>query len=286
MSKSNKVHTGRKFSYAQASDPWWKQKIIQAVEKWTGRGHLQRVYDEIYAEPGGPDPFSVWGKGLEKLGIEMAYDADRLEQVPREGPLIFIANHPFGIVDGAMLLHLVTRVRKDYFLLINEVISHEPFLEDHLLPVDFRKGDKAKQNNLRSRRRATERLQRGDALVIFPAGGISTAKRPWGKAEELPWKRFIGRRIHETRCTVVPIFFHGQNSRLFQWVSQIHMNLRLGLLLYEVMNKRGKTIRAEIGTPIPYAEMEVYREVPELIDFLKARTLALEEAGGGSGSPA
>lgn len=279
MTQVNKAYTGRKFSYARESDPWWKQIVIRAVEKWTGRDHLQRVYDEIYAEPGGPDPFSVWGKGLEKLGVRVDFDREALQSVPREGPLIFIANHPFGIVDGAILLHLVTRVRKDYFFLINEVISHEPFLRDHLLPVDFRKGEGARDNNLRSRRRATERLREGESLVIFPAGGIATARKPWGKAEELPWKKFIAPRIHETHCTVVPVFFHGQNSRLFQWVSRVHMNLRLGLLLYEVMNKRGKTIRVEIGDPIPYREMQAYAKAPELIDFLQQRTLALENQG-------
>jgi putative hemolysin len=267
----SKAYDGKKFTYASPEDSWLKQKIIGAVEVLTGRKHLQKIYDELHAA--GPNPFDVWGDALEKLDIGIDFDFAQLEKIPKEGPVIFVANHPFGVVDGAIFLDLVTRVRKDYFILINEVLTHEPFLKDHLLPVDFRGDKRAMETNLETKRQTTERLKRGEALVIFPSGGVATSRKFFGKVEELPWRRFICTRIHETKCTVVPFYFHGKNSPLFQFVSKFSMNLRLGLLLNEVMNKRGERLKVEMREPIPYAEMQDITDRQELIEFLHDKTV-------------
>lgn len=275
-----KAYEGRRFSYSSEHDSWLKRQIILTVEWLTGRKKLQRIYDELHQN--NPTPFNVWGNALGKLDIKMDFDESQLDKIPAKGPLIFVANHPFGVVDGAILLHIATRVRKDFFLLVNEVISHEPLLKSHFLPVDFRQNAAALATNLQTKEQTTKRLNQGEALVIFPSGAVSTARKFFGPVEEFPWRRFICTRIHETHCSVVPIYFHGRNSRLFQLVSKFSMNLRLGLLLYEVMNKRGKTIKIEIGNPIHYAEMETYEDRQMLIDFLKERTMSLGKnpAGG------
>ena len=273
MPVPEKGYVGKQFTYASPEDSRFKRWVITTVEKLTGSKHLQKIYDELHEET--PNPFDVWENALGKLNIKLDFDASQLDKVPKEGPLIFVANHPFGVVDGAILLHLVTRVRRDYFLLINEVISHEPILKGHLLPVDFRGDERALQTNLRTKEQTTERLRNGEALAIFPSGAVATSLKLFGPVEEFPWRRFICTRIHETKCTVVPIYFHGQNSRLFQFVSKISMNLRLGLLLYEVMNKRNSTIKLAVGDPIYYDEMSKYPDRQELIEFLKARTMSL-----------
>lgn len=269
------AYDGYQLSYARPTDSWLKKAVIKSLENLTGKRKLQAVYDQLHAN--GPDPWKVWGESLEMLNIQVDYDAQKLQKVPQTGPVIFVANHPYGIVDGAILLYLVSQVRKDYFLLINEVLSHEPIMKDHLLPVDFRTNEEAKHTNLRTRSETTARLKQGQALVIFPSGAVATQARfsLFGPAEEWPWRTFICPRIHETQCTVVPLFFHGENSRWFQLASKVSMNMRLGLLLYEAVNKRRKTIRVEIGDPIPYGEMAGMRNRKKLIDFLKARTLNL-----------
>lgn len=263
----------RVFSYARPTDPLWQRMVIRSVEKLTGSKELQRIYRELYEET--PNAFDVWGNAFRKLRIELDYDEDQLAQVPRTGPIIFVANHPFGVVDGAYFLHLVTRVRKDYFLLINEVLAHEPIVEGHLLPVDFRNTPAAKATNLETKRLTTQRLSQGECLVIFPSGGVATARPPWGETQEFPWRTFICQRIHETKCTVVPIYFHGRNSRMFHYVSHISMNLRLGLLLHEIKNKKGQRLRAEIGNPIAYTDMAPHKDKKELIKFLYDRTMML-----------
>jgi putative hemolysin len=273
--QEERVYSGYNFSYSSPEDSWFKRLIITTIENRTGKPELQRIYNELHDN--NPDPYKVWKEILDKLNITMDFDAEQLKKIPKTGPVIFVANHPYGIVDGAIFLHLVSRIRKDYFLLINEVLAKEPILKGHLLPVDFRGNKAALECNLNSKEETTRRLNNGEALIIFPSGAVSTRPR-WslnGKAEEWPWRRFICTRIHETKCTVVPFYFHGENSNWFHWVSKFSMNLRLGLLLHEVMNKRGKTIRTEIGDPITYSEMEQFPDRQELIEYLQKRTLDL-----------
>jgi putative hemolysin len=272
---AERAYSGKRFTYASPEDSAFKRWVITTVEKLTGSNYLQGIYEELHEES--PNPFDVWGNALKKLHIKMDFDAHQLEKIPHQGPLIFVANHPYGVVDGAILCHLVTRVRRDYFLLVNEVLAHEPILKGHLLPVDFRNDERALATNLETKRLTTERLNQGEVLAIFPSGAVATSMKLFGPVEEFPWRRFICTRIHETQCTVVPIFFHGRNSRLFQFVSKLSMNLRLGLLLYEVMNKRHKTIKINIGDPIPYKDMETLQDRQELIEFLKAQTMGLKQ---------
>ncbi|MEM1216302.1 MAG: lysophospholipid acyltransferase family protein [Bacteroidota bacterium] len=262
------------FSYAQPRDPRLKRWVIRTLERLTGSKPLQRIYRELYTET--PNPYDVWENAFRKLNITVDYDGSRLDKVPRNGPVIFIANHPFGVVDGAILLHLVTRVRRDYFLLINSVLADEPLMKGHLLPVDFDATPAAKATNLRTREETTRRLKNGEALAIFPSGAVATAFKWRGPVEEFPWRRFICGKIHETQCTVIPIYFHGANSRLFQTVSKVSMNMRLGLLLHEIMNKRNTTIQVAIGNPIPYVDMQPYRNRQELIEYLYERTMGLK----------
>ncbi len=205
----------------------------------------------------------------------MEADWEKLEKLPADCPLTIVANHPYGVVDGLILGKLLERVRKSYFILVNEVLARDPRLADFLLPIDFRPGQQAVRSNLATAQAAIERMKGGQAMGVFPSGGVATAKSFFGPAEDLEWKRFPAKVIQVSQSTVVPVYFHGQNSRLFQMVSQFSMPLRLGLLLYETKNKIGRKIRVEIGTPIPYAEMAHLRDRDALLGFLRDRTLAL-----------
>jgi putative hemolysin len=267
------AYSGKKFSYARPEDPLLQRLVIRTVEQLSGSRYLQRIYRELHEET--PNAYDIWSNALHKLNIKVDFPEKQLAKIPREGPVIFVANHPFGILDGIIFLDLVTRVRKDYFLLINEVLAHEPILAGHLLPVDFRPTKAATLTNLETRRLTTERLRQGEALVIFPGGGVATVQKMNGEVEEFPWRSFIASRIHENQCTVVPIYFHGKNSPLFHLVSKVSMNMRLGLLLHELLNKRGTCVPITIGDPIPYDQMKDYKNRQNLVDFLYRKTMDL-----------
>jgi putative hemolysin len=175
-----------------------------------------------------------------------------------------------------MIGQLLAHVRDRFFILVNEVLAREPLLKDYLLPIDFRETKEALHTNIETRRSSMKRLQAGEALGIFPAGGVATAPKIWKrKAQDLEWKRFVARLIQMTEATVVPVYVPGQNSRLFQVASNIHMKLRMGLFLHEIWNKRGKTLSMTIGDPIPYSELASFKHRQDMLDYLRNKTFEL-----------
>jgi putative hemolysin len=260
-------------SYASEVDGRAKRLIVDLLEQATGRRRLEEIYAAVLANQEYYDDF--WQAALAALNVRLAYDPARLAAVPRRGPLIFVANHPFGVVDGLALCHLASRVRRDWRILIHAALCREERISDYLLPIDFREGEAAIQTNIATRRQALELLRNDGALVIFPAGGIATAVRPFGKVTDLDWKLFAARLIHAAQATVTPVYFHGQNSQLFQLVSQYSLTLRLALIIHEVNRQIGKPVRLTIGESIPYERLAPLKGRQELIDHLRRLTYGL-----------
>lgn len=254
--------------------PGGKKKLIETVEFSTGRARIERLYNRI-RDLDVPAK-SLWSLGLQQLQIDMLYDREKLMSMPKTGPLIFIANHPYGIVDGLMMAALVAELRDEFVFLVNEVLTRDERLKPFLLPIDFRETKEALRTNLESRDKAVERLKAGEALAIFPSGAVSTSKSYFGPAEDWEWKNFVIKLIQQSRATVVPLFIEGQNSRMFQMVSQFSMALRLGMLLYETINKMKRQIQVHIGDPITYDELENTCTRPEMLGYLRKKVEALK----------
>ena len=264
-----------KLSYSTENDPKLKKLFISTIEFLTGRRKLEKLYNEIDALDLQAGP--LWEEILRRLDIGIIYDEDQFNKLPKDGPLVFIANHPFGVVDGLIMGSLGARVRPGFFVLANEVLCKDKLLNQHMLPIDFAETKEAMRTNIETRQKTFDRLEKGDILIIFPAGGVATAPTPFGKPEDLDWKRFVIKVIQKTKATVVPIFVHGQNSRLFQIASHINTNLRLSLLLNEVRNKVGKNVHLSIGDPIPFEEIEHIKDRQMLLDHLREITYAQGE---------
>lgn len=265
------------FSYAQASDPLWRRLAIGAVERATGARQIERLYRAKQAEGWGDgDDRSFFRTAIAALSLDVRYDSRRLAGIPRDGALVVAANHPFGVLDGIVICALLERARPDFLVLTNSLLMRAPEMRARMLPVDFAQTRDALRMNLESRAKALDHVASGGCVVIFPAGAVSTAPDRLGRkpAVDGPWSPFAARLVRSGGASVLPVYFPGQNSRLFQIASHIHPALRLGLFFHEV--------RRRIGTPFPVvigeaaaAEAFAHMERNALVDDLRARVYAL-----------
>lgn len=259
-------------TYASAYDSRLSRLSIRAIEILTGQVRLKRLYDMYQAEMKGSVDF--WEAAMRLLELSLDYDSAKLATLPATGPLVIVANHPFGLVDGILIGHLANRVRRDFKVLTNaRLYPPDADIQHFILPIDFDNTAEARAVTLKTRALARQHLVAGGCLVVFPAGGVATTPTPFARrAIDNDWKPFTARLIHAAKADVVPMFFHGQNSRLFQIASHISMTARLAFLLHEVANKIGDDFRVSIGDVLPYGSLQHLRDPQELSRHLRART--------------
>lgn len=259
-------------TYAQTSDTRWKRWLIRGVERLTGAQRIQQMYDEVSACP--VDRF--WGEALTALQIDVRCP-DPIP-LPATGPVVVVANHPYGIVDGLAACYLTGQRRTDFKVLLHHALCRSGRFGDYFLPVDFRESPRARKTNVRTLRAALRHVSGGGCVIVFPAGGIATASFALGTPRELPWKPFVARLILTAQAPVLPIGFAGQTSRLFQLASRMHTHLRLALVIHELRRHIGRTLRARAGALIPHADIAGCRDLAAITQRLRRRTLALRSA--------
>jgi putative hemolysin len=262
-------------SYAGDVEGVARKALVNSIELMSGRRKLEQLYraalDRLDRQP----EVTFWEAALDVLQVNLDYNPARLAAIPRRGPLIFIANHPFGVLDGLAVCHLAAKARGDFRILLHRALCREERIAQHMLPIDFTDSPESVRLNIATKRKSLDFLRAGGAMVIFPAGGISTATKLFGGVTDLEWKLFTAKLIQLTEATVVPIYVHGQNGRLFQLVSHFSLTLRLSLIIREVKKRQAATIRASIGEPIPYEQMAELKSRRELMNHLRRVTYAL-----------
>lgn len=271
----------RPFSYAQASDPFWWRLAIGAVERATGARQMERLYRAKQAEGWGDgEDRSFFRTAISALSLDVRYDPDQLTRIPRAGPLVVAANHPFGVLDGIVMCALMERARPDFLVLTNSVLIRAPEMRARMLPVDFAPTRDAQRMNVESRARALDHVAGGGCVVIFPAGAVSTAPDRLGRKPAIdgPWSPFAARLVRAGGASALPVYFPGQNSRLFQIASHIHPALRLGLFFHEVRRRIGTPFPVVIGEAAP-PEAFAHMERAALVDDLRARVYGLAANG-------
>ncbi len=243
-------------SYATPNDPWLKRWIIHSVEILSGRNFFVPLY-EIWRNESVGKSKSVIGDMLTLMNTSLDIECKKwpLDLTP-DDKLVIISNHPFGIGDGIAILSLAEQLGRPFKILINKDLLKVPEIEPYSLPIDFTESKEALAANIKSRNEALKLLDEGTTIVIFPSGGVATAQTLFGKVEELPWKTFTAKLVQSAKASVLPVFFEGQNGRLFHIVSHFSMTLRLSLLVAEFRRFAGSKIKVNIGNKIPFENLE------------------------------
>lgn len=213
-------------------------------------------------------------KILQIIGVTIDFDESELKNFPKKGAFIAIANHPYGGIEGLILLKIMSIVRPDSKLMANFLLKKIPNLSDFLIAVNpFENVENS--SSISGIKSTIIQLKFGIPIGIFPAGEVSTYKTKIQQITDRPWHPVVGKLIEKADVPVVPIYFHGNNGLLFNLLGMIHPSLRTAKLPSELFNKQGHTIRLRIGKPIKPSELPFYHNSNKLLDYLRAKTYAL-----------
>ena len=250
---------------------------MSSLEVLFGRNRMEQIYHR--SKNRGLSVRSFFAAALEETQIDVQFDSAKLESIPKTGPLMFVANHPFGVVDGIVLCDLALRVRGEVRIMINSLLCQDKDLAPYFLPIDFEPTKNAAATNIRSKQLALEFLSQDIPLLIFPSGMVSTAGRfGFGPVIDAPWTTFAAKIIREAEATVVPVFFHGANSRKFHVASHLAEPLRMAMLIHEALLKSGESVKVEIGAPIRWETLAGQGGRSQLTDYLYQQVQKLNKS--------
>jgi putative hemolysin len=214
---------------------------------------------------------------LQVMNVEMNIPEEQLALIPKEGPLIVVANHPFGGIEGLALLAMLKRVRPDVKLMANYMLGMMPSLKDDLFEVDpFGKKSSRSANGMRG---AMKWLKEGHVLGVFPAGEVSSFNPKRKTVADKEWSSMIGSIALKTGCDVQCVYFDGHNSKLFQTLGLIHPRLRTLMLPHAFLKTRNHPLSIKIGHLIPNKKCQEFTSPRDLTKYLRVRTYVLSSDG-------
>jgi putative hemolysin len=252
-----------------------KKPLWILVEQLLGLRRCQQLYDRVSAEYS-ELPFAE--QALKTLNVGYQLNSHERARIPVSGPCILIANHPFGGIEGLILMELLEKQRPDFKVMANALLSRIPQLRDRLINVDPFGGSDAARTNLTPLRQSLNWLKQGGVLVIFPAGEVAS-RQSSGEITDPTWSSTLPRLVRRSKAPVLPVFFPGENGALFQWAGRIHPRLRTALLPRMVLNKTGQTLPLRIGNLLPAKKLAAFSSNQALNDYLRLRTYSLNLAG-------
>lgn len=271
-----KPYDARRLSYAGTFTNPWKAGTIRTIEWLTAKPKLLSLIRRFEMK-GAPMGAAFWPQALEVMGIDIRTPAAEIARIPATGPLVVVANHPHGLVDGMILAWLVGKVRDDFKILTRSLLTGIPEVAQYMLPVPFPHEANAREDSLAMRAECMAHLKDGGCIVLFPAGRVAHSDGWWGPAVEGEWNPFTAKMVMRSGATVVPIRFPGQNTRAYQIAANTSATLRQSLLLYEIKAALNRPQRPVIGQAIDPEETRAWARDPRgWLAMLRERTLSLQ----------
>ena len=266
----------RRLSYAGTFRNPVKASTIRTIEWLTGKLTLLRLIRQ-FERTGVPWGQPFFTKAVRTMGIDILTPAEEIARIPPDGPLVVVANHPHGLVDGLIMGELVGRVRTDYKILTRSLLTGIPEIEEHMLPVPFPHEPNARALGLEMRAICMDHLKAGGVVILFPAGKVATSRTPFGPVIESEWNPFTAKMVSRSGASVLPIYFPGHNTRLYHVADKLAATFRQGLLLHEIYKALNRPQAPVIGHPIRPEELARRAGDPRgLLAWLRQTTLDLK----------
>ncbi|KUJ77450.1 lysophospholipid acyltransferase family protein [Ruegeria profundi] len=273
------IYDRRTLTYANSFDDVWTSTAIRAIEWCTGKLTILRMVNKFEKKNEYYRGQRFWGGALEVMGIDLTTPEEQIARIPKEGPVVVVANHPHGMVDGMILAELIGRVRSDYRILTRSVLTGlDEAATSFMIPVPFPHDPEAQGKMLEMRGKAMDHLKQGGVVALFPSGVVMSSDDWFGPAQEREWNVFTAKMIRRSGARVVPIFFPGRNSRAYQIANRLSPILRQGLLLHEIVRSCNKPQSPVIGEPISDEDMQLLERDPRgFMAWLRKHTMSLGE---------
>ena len=261
-------------SYAHSAQSRLGRAIIRCLENATGRSALLSRSPNLRTNVHSIQ--NLWHSIMEGYGVTIDIMQGELGDIPVDQPFIVVANHPYGILDGLVMGSVLAQSGANFKIIANDIFNKAQEISDKILPISFKNTREAISLNLRTRKNAITHLSHGGAIGIFPGGTVSTSSKLFSQPADPTWRSFTAKMIFKSNALVVPIFFDGNTSRIFQLASHLHPNIRAGLLLREFKLRLDKPVRIVIGKPIPRCRMDLFKnDSRKIMDFLRLETYKL-----------
>ncbi|MER5171660.1 acyltransferase [Thioclava sp. GXIMD2076] len=272
-----KPYDKRRLSYAGTFTNPFKRAVIRTIEWGTAKLHILRIIRKFEAR-GIPEGQAFWAQALDVMGITVTTPEAEIMRIPPTGPLVIVANHPHGLVDGMVLAEVIGRVRTDYKILTRNLLTGLPEIAPFMIPVPFAHEADAREEGLKMRADAMLHLKRGGCIVLFPAGSVAASESFFGPVVEKEWNPFTAKMVARSRAQVLPVRFPTHNSRLYQIANQLSATLRQSLLLYEIRAAFNKPQRPIIGHVRSPEEMADALKTPrQWLADMREEVLSLKE---------
>ena len=270
-------YDGRNLSYAGTFTNPFKANLIRVIELLTGKLRLLKLVRKFEAA-GQVENTDFWRRAIGLLQIDLKTPEDQIANIPKTGPVVLVANHPHGLVDGMILAELVGRVRQDFKILTRSLLTNVPIIQYHMLPVAFPHEPDALKMNIAMRKLAMDHLNDNGVIILFPAGQVATSPDFFGTVVEPDWLPFTAKMILKSKACVVPVYFPGQNSRWFQIANKLSVTIRQGLLLHEIAHAMKKPQKPVIGKALERDVIDPWMNDPRgFMAHLRKTTLDLKE---------